>query len=156
MDAASATDDTWRAARSDPDAAVRAAANALLWSELGIEPGSAAAAAVTARVIDAFRATFDLPPMSRARTPAQPASTPHQARAALRYGPRRSTPTGRHDRSAASGSRPRGCPMARADSAGFDLVLGISPEYLQTRLEGLLPDQFDPTITFDWEWDMPG
>ena len=63
MDAASATDDTWRAARSDPDAAVRAAANALPWSELGIEPGSAAAAAVTARVIDAFRATFDLPPM---------------------------------------------------------------------------------------------
>ena len=62
MDAASATDDAWRAARSDPDAAVRTAANALPWSELGIEPGSAAAAAVTRRVIDAFRATFDLPP----------------------------------------------------------------------------------------------
>jgi hypothetical protein len=62
MDAASATDETWRTARSDPDAAVRAAANALLWSELGIEPGSAAAAAVTSQVIDAFRATFDLPP----------------------------------------------------------------------------------------------
>ena len=46
--------------------------------------------------------------------------------------------------------------MARADSGGFDLVVGISPEYLQTRLEGLLPHQFDPTITFDWEWDMPG
>ena len=46
--------------------------------------------------------------------------------------------------------------MARADSGGFDLVLGISPEYLQARIDALLPERFDPTFTFDWEWDMPG
>ena len=46
--------------------------------------------------------------------------------------------------------------MARADSGGFDLVLAISPEYLRDKLDDLLPDRFDPKVSFDWDWDAPG
>ena len=62
MTTASATDAAWRAARTDPDPTVRAAANALPWPDYGIEAGSAAAASITTEVIAAVRAALGLPP----------------------------------------------------------------------------------------------